>query len=64
VETTFVLTVVEASRRLRISRNSAYEAVRRGELPSIRVGRRVLVPVAALEAMCGCVRATEAGENA
>lgn len=39
-----VLTVEEAARALRISRGSAYEAVRTGEIPSIRIGRRVLVP--------------------
>lgn len=44
-----VLTVPEVARALRIGRNSAYEAIARGEIPSIRVGRRVLVPRAALE---------------
>lgn len=39
-----VLTVPEAAILLRISRQSAYEAVRRGELPSIRIGKRLLVP--------------------
>jgi excisionase family DNA binding protein len=38
------LTVEEAAATLGISRASAYEAVRRGEIPSIRIGRRVLVP--------------------
>lgn len=44
-------TVEEAAERLGISRNSAYEAVRRGEIPSLRIGRRVLIPRAALERM-------------
>ncbi len=39
-----VLTVEEAAKLLRVSRGSAYEAVRTGELPSIRVGRRILIP--------------------
>ena len=43
------LTVEEAAAVLGISRAFAYEAVRRGEIPSIRIGRRVLVPRAALE---------------
>ncbi|MDA8288848.1 MAG: helix-turn-helix domain-containing protein [Actinomycetota bacterium] len=34
---------------LGISRAFAYEAVRRGEIPSIRIGRRVLVPRVALD---------------
>lgn len=44
-----VLTVAEAGRLLGISRNSAYEAVRRGELPAVRIGRRLIVPKAALD---------------
>jgi excisionase family DNA binding protein len=43
------LTVPEAAERLGISRNAAYEAAQRGEIPSIRVGKRLLVPRAAFE---------------
>ena len=43
------LTVEEAAASLGISRASADEAVRRGEIPAIRIGRRILVPLAALE---------------
>ena len=42
-------TIPEAAELLGISRNSAYEAAHRGELPSIRIGKRILVPVAALQ---------------
>lgn len=42
------LTVEEAAKRLRIGRNAAYEGVHRGEIPSIRIGKRLLVPRAAL----------------
>lgn len=45
------ITVAEAGRVLGISRNAAYEAVHRGEIPAIRVGKRILVPLEALEAM-------------
>jgi excisionase family DNA binding protein len=38
---------------LGLSKASTYEAVRRGEIPSIRVGRRLLVPTAALRRMLG-----------
>jgi excisionase family DNA binding protein len=41
-------TLNEAARRLGISRALAYEAANRGELPVCRIGRRVLVPRAAL----------------
>jgi excisionase family DNA binding protein len=44
------LTVEEAAELLGISRGSAYQAVRAGDIPSIRIGRRVLIPRARL--MC------------
>lgn len=42
-------TVEEVASILGISRNSAYEAVRRGEIPTIRLGRRILIPRSRLE---------------
>ena len=44
-----VFTVEEARGKLRISRGLMYEAIRRGEIPSIRLGRRILIPRLALE---------------
>ena len=38
------ITVAEAARYLGIGRNSAYEAVRRNEIPCIRIGRRIVIP--------------------
>lgn len=50
-----VISVDEAARILGISRNLAYEAVRRGDIPSIRVGqKRILIPVRALERLLDC----------
>jgi len=46
-----VVTLEEAASILRISRGSAYEAAKRKEIPTIRIGRRLLVPLAALERM-------------
>ena len=43
--------IEEAGRLLGIGRNGAYEAAHRGEIPTIKIGRRLLVPKAALEAM-------------
>jgi excisionase family DNA binding protein len=43
------VSVEEAGRILGCSRNSAYEAARRGELPTIRLGRKIRVPKAALQ---------------
>lgn len=45
------LTVDEAAERLGLSRPVAYQAVKRGEIPVIRIGRRILIPIAALEKM-------------
>lgn len=46
-----VLTVEEARKRLRIGRNAVYDAIARKEIPSIRIGRKYLVPRVAFEAM-------------
>jgi excisionase family DNA binding protein len=43
------VSVEEAGRILGYSRNTAYEAVRRGELQIIRLGRKIRVPKAALQ---------------
>lgn len=44
-----VLTVAEAAQRLRISLPTAYKRIRNGEIPSIRMGRVIRVPVVQLE---------------
>jgi excisionase family DNA binding protein len=45
-----VLTVAEAAHLLRVSKSHVGELVRRGDLPRLaNVGRRVLIPRAALE---------------
>ena len=41
--------IEEAGRLLGIGRNQAYEAAHRGDFPTIRIGRRLLVPKAALD---------------
>jgi len=43
-----VVTVTEAAELLGISRGLAYELARAGQLPSLRLGRRLVVPRAAL----------------
>jgi len=43
------LTVTEAGQVLGLSRNAAYDAAKRGDLPVIRFGKRLLVPRAALD---------------
>ncbi len=44
-----VLTVPEAAAILRVGRTTLFDAIARGEVPAIRVGRRVLVARATLE---------------
>ena len=48
-----VFTVDEAAFLLSISRGLAYELVARGELPSIRLGRRIVIPRVVLEELTG-----------
>ncbi len=45
------MSVPEAARRPGIGRNQGYEAVRAGTIPSVKIGKRLLVPVVALERM-------------
>ena len=50
-EVSLVLTVPEAARLLGISRTHAYGLVSRGELVHVRLGRRIVVPRHALDAL-------------
>jgi excisionase family DNA binding protein len=43
-----ILTVDETARFLRIGRSSVYEALRLKIIPSVRIGRRILIPKKAL----------------
>jgi excisionase family DNA binding protein len=49
MEEKLVFTVDEAAEILGISRPTAYQAVERGDIPSLRIGRRILIPVSALK---------------
>jgi excisionase family DNA binding protein len=48
-----VFTVTEAAELLGVSRAFAYELAARGELPVLRLGRRIVIPKAALLALVG-----------
>jgi excisionase family DNA binding protein len=43
-ELPLVLTVPEVAKALRISRGAAYEAIRCGDIKSVRIGRTIRVP--------------------
>jgi hypothetical protein len=52
----------EAGRRyFNLSRGASYEAAKRGDIPTIRIGRRIRVPVRALERMLD--KAADPGRN-
>ncbi len=48
-----VLDVPSAGAYLGLGRTAAYEAAHRGDLPTIRIGRRVVVPTAKILGMLG-----------
>ena len=48
-EERLAISIPETANCLGLSRNSAYEAAKRGELPTLIVGRRILVPLSALK---------------
>jgi excisionase family DNA binding protein len=48
-----VLKVDEAAKVLGMSRNATYEAIKRGEIPVIRFGRRIVIPKAGLDRLLG-----------
>lgn len=45
------LTIPETAKALGIGRSAAYEGARSGQIPTIRIGKRILVPISALERM-------------
>lgn len=47
------LSVVEAGKYLGLGRDSAYRAAHRGDIPSIHIGRRIVVPTAQLLDLLG-----------
>ena len=52
-EMSLLVSVPEAARLLGIGRTCAWDMVRNGELPTLRLRKRVLVPRAALERLAG-----------
>lgn len=51
MDTKITVTVEEAARLLGISRSLAYDMARRGQLPTLKFGRRLVVPRRALEGL-------------
>ncbi len=52
------LTVTEAAQCLGLGRNTTYDLISKGKLPSVRLGRRILIPKDALDRLL-----SEAGQK-
>ena len=50
-DTRAVMTVAEVADLLRISKAYAYALVARNKLPAVRLGRRIIIPTRAIEAL-------------
>lgn len=53
---TLGVSVPRAGRTIGLGRNASYEAAKRGDLPTIKIGRRLIVPLEALKRMLGSAR--------
>ena len=49
-----VVTIAEVAEMLGISLNHAYDMANTGQIPSIKLGRRILIPVEALNKLLEC----------
>lgn len=54
--------VNEVAKLLGISRFLAYECVRKGEIPAVKLGRRFVIPKKALERLLELRQDTKAGD--
>lgn len=57
------LTVKETAELLGISRNSAYLAIATGQLPYIKLGKRILIPRLALQELLNGAGRAEGANN-
>jgi excisionase family DNA binding protein len=61
-DTELTISVPEAGRRyFGLSRNASYAAAERGEIPAVRIGRLLRVPVRAMEALLDKIEPTRLG---
>ena len=60
-----VMSVTECAAYLRIGRSHAYEMVKEGKIPSIRLGKKILIPRRRLEQLLGepVVQANQTGTH-
>ena len=48
-----VLTPEEVARELKLSRNATYEALKRGEIPHVKIGKLIRIPRSSLQKLLG-----------
>ncbi len=53
IDTPLLVSVPEAARLLGVGKTLAWEMVRNGDLPKVNLGKRVLIPRAAIERLAG-----------
>jgi hypothetical protein len=53
IKSKLTVSVEIAARAFGIGRNAGYEAVKAGQIPSVRIGGRICVPTAPLRKMLG-----------
>ena len=56
------ISVEDAGKVLGIARNTAYAAARTGQIPVVRIGRKIRVPKAALQRLLDCKAVPGLGE--
>ncbi len=61
IDERLVLKPEEAGKLLNLGRSASYLAIKRGEIPYIKIGRKILVPRAALEKML--MEASQGGQG-
>lgn len=57
------ITIPEAAEVLGIGRTAAYDAARTGQIPVIKIGKRLLVPKTALDRMLSEAGMIQAGDR-
>ncbi len=63
VEEPLLISVPEAARLLGVGTTFGWTMVRRGEMPTVKLGRRVLVPRTAIERLADAARAEQGAQE-
>jgi excisionase family DNA binding protein len=58
-----VYTAEETAKLLKLGRTACFEAIRRGDIPSVRIGRSIRIPRHALKRMLGVQEDDDPGQE-